>query len=303
MQEDVVIPATEDFFSLPGFQTQIQEGVMPLLAKDGDSFVIVGTGFIISHFGLMMTATHVIEYAESFKIRTLNDAGEYYDHTEMFAFFISRQGERLIGDLIPIQKVWYCDEHDIGLCFLQETHFEGKRVYFPQFILSPGIPKEGERIIAFGYPYNKVEANSDLIKYFHKNAYARGHIIKVHEKQHDFGKFNFPCFRTEARFDHGMSGGPIFNENGKVCGVVCSGLAPSEEGQEYFSIGSLMGIALTIELDLAFNGDTNTEDLTLYDLVERGFVATDETIKHVGIKIRESKEGQPVDEKDFSWFS
>lgn len=34
------------------------------------------------------------------------------------------------------------------------------------------------------------------------------------------GKFTFPCFRVGARFDHGMSGGPVFDEAGSLCGII-----------------------------------------------------------------------------------
>ena len=32
------------------------------------------------------------------------------------------------------------------------------------------------------------------------------------------------CFETSARFDPGMSGGPVSDEEGAVCGVIASGV-------------------------------------------------------------------------------
>ncbi len=307
MQNDILAHDPRDFFSIPNFEAQIQEGVMPLLTKKGDGYVQVGSGFIINKNGLMMTATHVIKEVENHKTREINDNGEWYDHMEMYAVFIANERDGLnpnerLGELIRVQKVWYCDEHDIGLCFLQPIAFNGERIYFPQFTLSPGLPKLNEKIIGFGYPYNKVEMESNFVKYFHKNAFTKGEITEIYPIKHDLGKFRFPCFKTEARFDHGMSGGPIFNEEGNVCGVICSGLSPTEDTNVYTSYGSLIGQSLTIELDLAFDEGKETEDLTLFDLVERGYVATDETINQVNIEIKESKEGQPVKDIDFDWF-
>jgi hypothetical protein len=34
----------------------------------------------------------------------------------------------------------------------------------------------------------------------------------------------FPCFEIEARFDPGMSGGMVIDENGALCGLICASL-------------------------------------------------------------------------------
>ena len=34
-----------------------------------------------------------------------------------------------------------------------------------------------------------------------------------------------PCFEISATFGPGMSGGPVFNEQGEICGIVSSGIA------------------------------------------------------------------------------
>jgi hypothetical protein len=39
----------------------------------------------------------------------------------------------------------------------------------------------------------------------------------------------FPCFEVEARFDGGMSSGPVFDETGAVCGIICSGIDGAHE--------------------------------------------------------------------------
>src|SRR5580704_10730366 len=38
----------------------------------------------------------------------------------------------------------------------------------------------------------------------------------------------FPCFEVYARFAHGMSGGLIIDEDGRLCGLVCSGLIQAD---------------------------------------------------------------------------
>lgn len=34
---------------------------------------------------------------------------------------------------------------------------------------------------------------------------------------------SFPCFEIQAHYVGGMSGGPIFNEAGHLCGLICAG--------------------------------------------------------------------------------
>jgi hypothetical protein len=34
----------------------------------------------------------------------------------------------------------------------------------------------------------------------------------------------FPCFEVEARFDPGMSGGMVLDEQGALCGLICASL-------------------------------------------------------------------------------
>jgi hypothetical protein len=45
-----------------------------------------------------------------------------------------------------------------------------------------------------------------------------GKVQEVHDERRDSGRLSFPCFRTNARYDPAMSGGPVFAEDGHLCG-------------------------------------------------------------------------------------
>ena len=77
----------------------------------------------------------------------------------------------------------------------------------------------------------------------------------------------FPCFRTNARFDGGMSGGPVFNASGRVCGLVCSTYPPFSEDEEHASYATLVWPAFAIPVDLDRVGHPRAERYLAFDLI------------------------------------
>ena len=49
-----------------------------------------------------------------------------------------------------------------------------------------------------------------------------GVVREIHDWRRDKVNLPFPCYRVGARFDAGMSGGPVFDEYGSLCGLVCA---------------------------------------------------------------------------------
>jgi hypothetical protein len=64
--------------------------------------------------------------------------------------------------------------------------------------------------------------------------------------------------QTDARFDPGMSGGPVFNKDGQICAVVSTGMPPEYEGGEHYSHASLIWPVFGVR----FNDDQQTEKNT-----------------------------------------
>ena len=76
-----------------------------------------------------------------------------------------------------------------------------------------------------------------------------GIVQEVHHQKRDGVRLPFPCFQTNARFDGGMSGAPIFNDQGSVCGLVCSSLPPSIPDKDHASYVSTIWPMLLIPID------------------------------------------------------
>ena len=99
-------------------------------------------------------------------------------------------------------------------------------------------------------------------------------LAEVHEQNRDAVMLPFPCFRTNAQFDHGMSGGPIFNEAVELCGLICSGFPPSEEG--CVSYGASLWPSMATELDLPYEGFASGAKYPCIELARRGIITAND---------------------------
>src|ERR1700730_8145379 len=150
-----VDPTPETFTPLSKFGHPIQRGVMPLLTKRDASEEPIGTGFMISPDGLMMTAAHVVEAAFSAGQRRLSPEGKFYDHCELYALYLTDEehGDKgeLLGGLLPINKTWMDPAIDIAFCWVSRPTLETGPLPFKLSALSPGLPNVGEKVLGLGY--------------------------------------------------------------------------------------------------------------------------------------------------------
>jgi hypothetical protein len=111
---------------------------------------------------------------------------------------------------------------------------------------------------------------------------THGMIEEIHFPRRD-RRLHFPYFLTNARFDPGMSGGPILSATTPgVCGVICSGTELADSTTPTISYGSLIGPALAIDLEMTGSNDV-TKRLFLWDLVRSGAVFCDETYAQLNV--------------------
>lgn len=296
-----MLKISDSFSPLPEFGHRIQQCVMTLITIADGQVIPIGTGFTIAPDGLMMTAVHVIEEAIKRVVSVRNADGTIEHRLEFYALYLTAEthgenNELTLGGLIPIHRVWYSQELDIGYCWLTRPIIDDEPLRFPIFRLSPGLPKAGENVLGFGYHSMKgaiggqVKDGKIVIDHSQDTAFTRGTIIEVFPIRRDSAMLPFPCFHTNARFEHGMSGGPILNERGDVCGVVCSSFPLVEDNPEYISFGSLIWPALGTSIEVAMSEGAQPEMVLVYDLIERGFVLTDESISNVNVELNPSGE-------------
>lgn len=159
---------------------------------------------------------------------------------------------QLVGDqlnLWTVTRLWSAQLTDI-VVFRLTPISQGARDYtFRPMVIDLLTPAVGERISAFGYHSNTVEVVDRTITLRQAAGTTHGDVLEVHHQYRDTARLNFPCFRTNARFDGGMSGGPVFNR-GHLCGIICSALPPAADDEEYASYVTSLWPAMAIVVDL-----------------------------------------------------
>jgi hypothetical protein len=66
----------------------------------------------------------------------------------------------------------------------------------------------------------RINPKSIEVEYDQSFATSIGRVIEVFPNGRDKFLLPFPCFQIDCKINSGMSGGPVYNESGKVCGVI-----------------------------------------------------------------------------------
>jgi serine protease Do len=143
----------------------------------------LGSGILISKEGLILTAAHVVLTAEDVKVVFKND------------------------EVIPAKIIGTEKTADVALIKLAWPPSD-KSIFIPK-IADSDLVKTGQEVFVIGSPYGLAQSLSV------------GHISGRHEKTsvaHNMTLMEF--FQTDAAINVGNSGGPMFNMDGEVIGIV-----------------------------------------------------------------------------------
>jgi hypothetical protein len=190
-----------------------------------------------------MTARHVIE-----DFAPAEPGAEHWICTQV----VTDQGKTVLP--LFVHRIFYGQPCDIAfLQLVPAGPIPPDHVWeCPRLQLLP--PRLGSQIAAFGYPRSRMretkanhwEVNTDATT-------ATGRVIEIHYEAGNRATRPFPCFRTDARFDPGMSGGPVFNEDGHVCGIMCSNMPPESADGEHVSYVSTVWPCMGTMVDIPWD--------------------------------------------------
>ena len=244
----------------------VTEHALLLLGRDEETIHPLGTAVFVSP-GLAITAKHVVE--ESWRVYGTSDVpmerrGGQTANFEMLA--VQYPGEKSDAAIRIARGVWACLYSDIAAISLEPADDLAKSYVFTNLpMLSVLPPVKGEKVTAFGYALSSVVTLADNQLNFSLNPLtAPGTVTEVYPEYRDRGMLSFPCFQIEAHFIGGMSGGPIYNANGELCGLVCSGdnATPVAYG---VTLWPILGVSITHQgFGLTCTGEYAMSQLSAY---------------------------------------
>jgi len=229
---------------------------------------------------LYVTAAHVVtEWLEKFGNNTKQQT------FEIWAIHVRKGPEYSIW---VVDSLWINPLSDIAVLHTRpynDTACAETSVACVSLNLIP--PRIGDRIVGFGHyePEQSITTGSDGTRHIEINglgAATVGEVKEIHHEKRDSVRLSFPCFQVNARFDGGMSGGPVFNEQGQLCGIICSNIPPSNENDEHISYATTLWPLMATHINLALDGAEVDEPYPLLELAKKGVLSA---IGYEGIRI------------------
>lgn len=211
---------------------------------EADDLISIGSAFLVAP-RVALTARHVVDdICMAYHQCTLPDV------VGNLRFAIDFAQERSDGHPIKwhVMAYGYSNSIDIAALILEPSvEASGHRWITPEMSLRP--PETGDRVHIFGYPKSsrRVPGSGEAIIGIDPRL-SEGRILEVHEQYRDSVMLPFPCARTSARIDGGMSGGPVFNDMGQIVGLATASLQLESDLTGYDSYVSLIWPALGLTL-------------------------------------------------------
>jgi hypothetical protein len=227
-------------------ESPITEHALLLLGRNGVTNNPIGSAVFIAA-GLALTAKHVVaEFWRLYGARDvrLEQKGDKTAHFEIIA--IQYPGEQSDAAIWMTRMIWLCPYSDIAAISLAPVDDLSRGYQFAKLpMLSVLPPTKGENVTAFGYAASSVLGEEGTqIKLALNPLSAPGVVTEVYPEYRDRGLLSFPSFQIKTHYIGGMSGGPIYNEAGELCGLVCAGqdAAPVAYG---VALWPMLGVTIT----------------------------------------------------------
>jgi hypothetical protein len=267
--------------------------VSPLVAAryKGDEDVL-GTAFLVAG-GVALTATHVIlEYLEQKQGLRIEGSRLSAAHTEGVLQFHLRVILHSVNGAKNVFRVRHVTSSNPGdICILRlepmgpfEWASLGNK---PMLRLAP--PNLHEEVHVIGFPHSEaIELDDGEVGIGMHPRESIGIVEEVHELKRDSIFLDYPCFRMSAKVLGGMSGAPVTDKNGRICGVAVRSFdIPTNEAP--ISYAATLWPAARIPIE---SGDpSSTKTRRLIHLIERGQVSSTDGQRLSGIVDENGKVG------------
>jgi hypothetical protein len=247
-------------FQHTGFNSPITEVAVMLVAQKDGTYSSLGSGVIIGPT-IAITARHVVDafsrYHEGLAIEQLGSEGTF---SLQAIQFLENGTKGLAWDVRQIYVNPDPTFTDIVFLRLQPTSNDHIKYEWKKVRMQLLPPNVGTIVSAFGYHSTSVATTESKIELDTNPYTTSGRVEEIHHERRDAARLSFPCFRTNARFDPGMSGGPVFSEEGRLCGIICSNMPPDTgdpDGEHISYVSTLwpsMGILVSFDREGCAHG-------------------------------------------------
>ena len=224
------------FFYAEELKNETLEAIV-IIFCDG---IPMGTGIFIGK-NLILTAKHVIDNYTSEQITAMQEIG-----------IINEDVQSKVRDY-TIYTCNISDNSDMAILLTKEIYDNNLPT------INFNYPNINDYCMALSY--QKLKMEDDIL--YRNFVASNGKIIDLYEIKRDNHMVNFPSFCIDTIFTAGMSGGPIFDINSKLCGIVSTGCG------DLYSIGTLLHPMLGIKIQLESRG------FSLYEMTKtKNYIST-----------------------------
>lgn len=174
---------------------------------------LVGTGFFMTTLGHFVTAKHVIFDVfdqQTGRQKAPLHALHFVEGSSALRRHITAVSFHNISD-IAVGKMDYHVIKKTGEPLLNRV---------PRFTTKP--PRPSSRVVTFAYPESSPVFSRNSGGCFRPNFYS-GRLLAHSEQPRDSKLVTWPHYTTTITVKGGASGGPVFDEKGRVFGINCVG--------------------------------------------------------------------------------
>lgn len=238
------------------------ECVFPLCAQGrGKKWRFIGTAFFINHFGVFVTAKHVIEEFLESRSSPGDDA--------LCGFLVMR--DNTVAQL----RVLHASAHPtadvaigrLALLQYRETGEIRSTMSFPLTLRPASI---GQQAITFAYPQTEVNADQSPQLFRIAPWLFDGAVTQHFPTGRDRVMLPGNVYETNITIKGGASGGPVCDEDGNVFAINSTGI----DGTNISYASSISDIMQLVVCDVTLPDGSHRDTITIRELVELGTIQT-----------------------------
>ena len=187
-------------------RVDLNEVIFPIFRHTGSGdYSFVGTGFFISTNGIFATACHVLRDA----LDCADQQTAYLELAHIHDGCVQRR---------PVVAFSQHNHADVAVGVSHPTSYDNSVLR-----MTLEVPLVGEHIVAYAHPDTRTRETDTLEVHMYPDFYD-GEFRQHYPNGRDRGMYRFPIFETSINGHPGSSGGPAFDNQGRVFGIICGSL-------------------------------------------------------------------------------